>query len=666
MRAAGNSAGILSFGSCKMSHAFPHHPKIPMMRLLRMLPSLRIVIPMIWGSNNLFNTEYYLACNPDVANSKIHPLLHFLIFGGFEGRKPNPLFDSEFYLRQYPDVARAAANPLLHYLRRGAAEGRKPHPLFEPESEGGNSGDGSLQEFLDALDAPSESVLYRWWMRLESRVTPPRLSSLPRFSLLLSLCRPKYEWLEEAIASVRAQTYPNWELCVSTNGCNPDWLRDYITLATESEPRIRVLWNGRAASVSVSLNQAAGVAKGDYLAVMGEEDRLAPDALHWLATKAPADLIYSDEDRLDAEGKRAQPLFKPGWSPELLLSCMYIGRIMAVSRAIWQNTGGFRSEHECAREHDLALRAAENAAKIEHVPHILYSRRTEAAVGSGAYDRPLPQTKSGPAALVSVIVCSRSPNLLERCLASLESRTSYSCRELVVIQHLEAKEEDSQALQAIIARYGGVRVPYSGPFHFSRMNNLAARKARGAILVFLNDDTEALDSSWLDRLVAHVERPDLAIAGARLLYPSGTLQHGGVALGTRGACVHIGRNTSQAVPHWPWLNFTRDVSAVTGACLAIRTEVFLRLGGFDEIFPVNYNDLDLCLRARKAGYRVIYEAGAILRHYECQTRRGIVTPEERTRWYNRWAEVVQAGDPFYNPNLTQEHEDLSLGCPTEH
>jgi GT2 family glycosyltransferase len=259
-----------------------------------------------------------------------------------------------------------------------------------------------------------------------------------------------------------------------------------------------------------------------------------------------------------------------------------------------------------------------------------------------------------------VIVCSRSPRLLEQCLASLRAQTSYPCYEVVVVEHLDGS---ASGLEAVSARHHATGVPYSGQFHFSRMNNLGSSAAQGTILVFLNDDIEVLDSSWLDRLVAQVEHPAVGIAGARLLYPSGTLQHGGMVVGFGDGCAHPGRETSGAPASWPWLDFTRDVSAVTGACMAIRTSVFRELGGFAEIFPVNYNDIDLCLRVRQAGYRVIYEAASVLRHHECQSRPGVVTPEERSRWSDRWAKTSEVGDPFYSPNLTREYEDLSLGAP---
>jgi GT2 family glycosyltransferase len=191
------------------------------------------------------------------------------------------------------------------------------------------------------------------------------------------------------------------------------------------------------------------------------------------------------------------------------------------------------------------------------------------------------------------------------------------------------------------------------------MNNMAAQIATGEVFVFINDDIEPLESSWLERLLGQVERPDVGIAGARLLYQSGVMQHAGVAIGISDGCGHIGRGIT-AAPSWPWLALTRDVAAVTGACLAIRAALFRDFGGFADEFPVNYNDTDLCLRIRAAGYRVVYDAGVVLRHYECQSRRGAVSFEERERWYNRWQEVIEAGDPFYSPHLTHDREDLSL------
>jgi O-antigen biosynthesis protein len=659
-------------------------------RVFRILPYVG-VLRLLHGS--LFDAEYYLASNPDVASTRMNPFLHFIIFGAFEGRKPHPLFDAGYYLRKYPDVAEAEVNPLAHYLKHGAAEGRQPHPLFDPDYglthkvDRDAAGVNPLVQFARSAHSP-ESVLYSWWVSLEARQALPRLVASPRFSLLMEVSEARLEWLKETVASVQAQSDVCWELLICDNASGESGLREYLDFAERSDARIRVIHLRDKLDPSLALNQAAALTTGDYLAVIGQEDRLARDALHWLATKAPADVIYSDEDQLDESGDRVRPLFKPDWSPDLLLAGMYMGRIMAVSRIAWERCGGFRSGHGDMRDYDLALRVTEWRTTVQHVPRVLYhsrSSREARATRTGAAGLqclaqalhrrrlaaeveggPPPHAfrlrwKSSQTKLASVIVCSRTPHLLERCLTSLDKRTGYPKREVIVVHHLGG---EASALEAVIARHAAKHVPYSGPFDFSRMNNLGAQAADGEILVFLNDDTEMLEPSWLDRLVAQVERADVGIAGARLLYPSGTLQHGGVAIGIGGGCGHIGRHTRNAPEHWPWLEVTRDVSAVTGACLALRASLFRELGGFSEAFPVNYNDIDLCLRVRNAGYRVIYEAGAILRHYECQTRPGVVTLEEHDRWYERWAKQIEAGDSFYNPNLTHEQEDLSLGYPS--
>jgi GT2 family glycosyltransferase len=179
-------------------------------------------------------------------------------------------------------------------------------------------------------------------------------------------------------------------------------------------------------------------------------------------------------------------------------------------------------------------------------------------------------------------------------------------------------------------------------------------------LVFLNDDVEPLVDSWLSDLVGQVQRSDIGAAGARLLYPSGTIQHAGITIGIGDGCGHVGRGTYYR-RYWPWLDATRNVSAVTGACLAVRKQVFVEVGGFDDLFPMNYNDVDLCLRILRSGYRIVCESAAVLRHYECQTRRGGVALPERQQWYTCWADEVDRGDPFYSPNLTRMGEDASLG-----
>jgi GT2 family glycosyltransferase len=214
-------------------------------------------------------------------------------------------------------------------------------------------------------------------------------------------------------------------------------------------------------------------------------------------------------------------------------------------------------------------------------------------------------------------------------------------------------------MDRLLRGLGCLRIPYAGPFHFSVMNNLAAKRAGGEALVFLNDDVEPLAPEWLGELLAHANRPEVGPVGAKLLYPSGAIQHAGMAVGIMQGAGHLHRDTFGA-EHWNWLPFTRNVSAVTGACLAVRKTVFEELGGFDESFAINYNDVDFCLRARQAGYEVIIEPAAVLRHYECQTRKPGVSSEERDLFHQRWEDWLERGDPFYSPWLNRSGEDAGL------
>ena len=256
----------------------------------------------------------------------------------------------------------------------------------------------------------------------------------------------------------------------------------------------------------------------------------------------------------------------------------------------------------------------------------------------------------------SLIICSRNAALLERCLQAIARHTAHANREIVVVQH---RTQDTTAMDRVLESCDCVRVPYRGPFHFAAMNNLGAGKATGELLVFLNDDIEPLEAEWLGALLAQANREEVGAVGAKLVYPSGAIQHAGIAIGIMEATGHLHRNTFGA-QYWNWLPFTRNVSAVTGACLAMRKSVFEELGGFDEQFPVNYNDVDLCLRARRAGYEVIVEPAAVLRHYECQSRQAGVRLEERYLFEQRWAAWLERGDPFYSPHLSRTREDAGL------
>ncbi len=490
----------------------------------------------------------------------------------------------------------------------------------------------------------------------------------PLITVLVTARDANVESLAAAVGSVRAQTYSNWELCLPSGHA----ATEAALASLGNEPRIRP-----------SESASAGTARGDYVAFLGASDTLSPLALHFVVEalqQQPFDLLYTDEDSIDKQGKPVLPLFKPDWSPDLLAGDSYPGRLLVVSRRRLEEAGGLREEYGAAADYDLFLRAVEKPALVRHIPEILYHRRqdiggrepalraaledairrrgwtAEVAAGEdagGLAVRRRPRSRA-PA---SVIICSRSPGLLGACLTALKRSTSYPDLQVIVVHHENGR--DDQKMRRIIDDQAAVRVPFSGRYNFSEMNNLGVRAAGHKLLVFMNDDVEPLTPEWLDAMVAQLERPRVGVVGARLLYPDGTIQHAGIALGLLGCVGHPGRGV-RASAWWPWSGYTRNVSAVTGACMGVRREVFEELGGFDRSFDVNYNDVDFCLRARRAGYEVIFEQDALLRHAECQSRRPTTRYDEFHRFCLRWPEALTPPDPYYSPSLRADLEVPSL------
>ncbi len=520
-----------------------------------------------------------------------------------------------------------------------------------------------------------DSTAYAKWVAHEhaglptveqARATSNSWSRRPKISIVMVVRNG--ETARHGLESLTNQAYDNWELCVAVNQL-------YVSKISSLCGPVRYI-AGDHLDEAEALNSAASLATGEYLCVMQETGALAPLALYYVAESLQQntfDMLYSDEDSLDAEGRRIRPAFKPDWSPDLLTSCMYIGNLLAIQRERFSQTGGFASG--CAGAHllDLILRLADRPLLVCHIPRVLYHRPTVAPVpptpdataraiteavtrrekiastcvsgaDSGTF---IVRRKHSPGEMTAVI-CSRSPELLETCLTSLRETAARVVKQIVVVAHEESGLNHS--LRSVIKRAGAIALGFGGAFDFAAMNNLGADTANTPNLLFLNDDVRATEREWAEILAEQVSREEVGVAGAVLWYPSGILQHAGIVAGIGDGVGHAGRylHSSQL---WPWLLATRNVSAVTGACLAIRKDVFSRVGGFDSLFPNNYNDVDLCFRVRSLGYRVICAAVPGLIHAECQTRPGIVRFEERYRFYERWADLLGKPDPYYSPAL---------------
>ncbi len=450
----------------------------------------------------------------------------------------------------------------------------------------------------------------------------PITSGSPSVTLLIPLQEPNPEGLRRAVNSVRAQTYPHWELIAIGSTSHTGWVQDY--LQQEQIP-----------SVS-SFAEAREQAQGEWIGTVGESDFLAATALQHCVASLPANLVYTDEEVIDRQGNPLRPLFKPDWSPVLLQSTAYLGGLLLVSRAWLQQAGETVESIE-----EAAQRLASTPLQVVHVPRVLYH----------SLDRPRPARKTAPkppltrTPLVSVVICTRTSRLLAQCLEGLRNKTDYANKEVIVVQHLgTTNEAEEEAIRTLVQQYAAKVLPYSAPFNFSDMNNLGVRSATGEVLLFLNDDVYPLGADWLTRLVSRLEDLTVGAVGAKLLYPSGAIQHAGIATWLIDGAGHPGRNLF-ASDHWPWLDYPREVTAVTGACLAVRRTDFERLGGFDPIFPVNYNDVDLCLRLRQEGFSILLEADALLRHDESQTRKAGTQYGERRLFFQRWASKVEKVDP---------------------
>lgn len=536
-----------------------------------------------------------------------------------------------------------------------------------------------------------------------------RLRNKPTISILMPVGAGAGKRFKSTLKSVETQLYPYWELCLSVAPSAPAELGEELDALEKRENRIRIARSVSSATWADKANGALTLATGDFVAPLDVGDTLAEDALYWVARAARDgagfDLIFSDEDIVDGKAPRVDPWFKPDWNPALMLACNAFGRLGAYRRGLVQRLGGFRAEFGGAEEHDLVLRcaAATKVSRIRHIARVLYHRRSPArakerqgkssnedagaravadhiaaqgiaAKVSGAngeyrlaYAVPIPHPR------VSVIVATTArPDIAEPCLTSLLQRTTYDDLEVLLLVNRSVWNVSERAdFLRRIAEKPRVRViDYPDrPFNYSAVNNLGAAQASGQVLCFLNDDTEIVTADWLEVLVSRVSLPQVAAAGPVLYYPDGTIQHAGVVLGLGGIAGHAClREPRGSRGYFGRAFLEQDVSCVTAACMAIRADVFGKLGGFDEKMPLAYNDVDLCLRLRSAGWRIIWTPAAELAHRESASfgRHGQGPHAEQyahdvTVMRQRWGPLLQA-DPFYNPNLGLER-GYSLAFP---
>ncbi|WP_096349099.1 glycosyltransferase family 2 protein [Hydrogenophaga crassostreae] len=571
--------------------------------------------------------------------------------------------------------------------------------------------------------APQQLSLrdYAEWVRRYDTLTPANLAALKvqvgelPSTPIISIAMPTYNanqaWLAEVIESVRQQVYPHWELCIADDASTDETIKAYLSEIAKSDERIKLVFRETNGHISAATNSALELATGEWVAFLDHDDIIPPHALAYMAlaiaANPDAQMLYSDEDKIDENGKRSDPYFKSDWNPDLFYSHNMITHLALYRRDLIQQTGGLRDEYAGAQDYDLVLRVIEHIKpeQIVHVPFILYHWRAHAGSTATADLNIKPYAmlageralnahfkRKGIAAraqfighgyraryklpdiqpLVSIIIPTRNAvGLVRTCIESIKARTIYKNYEIVLMDNGSDDPEALAYFAELAKEPNFMLIRDDSPFCYSAINNKAASKANGEVFCFLNNDIEVINPDWLNELVSHACRPGIGAVGARLLYPTGMLQHAGIILGIGGWAGHAHKGfSSLAHGYVGRATLISSFSAVTGACLAMQRKHFEAVGGFDEVnLRVACNDVDLCLKLTEIGLRNVYTPFASLYHHESATRGYEDTPEKKARFqkevdymWKRWPDMM-ARDPAYSPNLTLDHEDFSLAWP---
>ncbi|MDO5701841.1 MAG: glycosyltransferase family 2 protein [Lachnospiraceae bacterium] len=528
----------------------------------------------------------------------------------------------------------------------------------------------------------------------------------PLISIVVPCYRTPEKYLNELVTSVLSQSYDCFELILSDGSGSDSPITAVLDRIGREDPRIHVIDNGRQLRIAENTNEAIKAAGGEYILFADHDDILAPAALFEIAQvivkEGRPDLIYTDEDKIGAGDKHMQPNMKPDYNPDFLCSVNYFCHIVCVKRSFLDGVGLLDPAYDGAQDYDFVLRCTEKTDRIVHIPKVLYHWRF--FEGSTAAD---PESKkyafeAGARAinahyarlgwpaeaemgeypgiyrtrwhwdehpLISVIIPNKDHvSDLRKCIESLHRITSWPAYEILVIENNSTESETEEYYRELEENDGSVRiVRYSGTFNFSAINNFGVGHARGEYLLFLNNDTEFITDA-LTEMMGYGMRPDVGAVGARLYYGDDTIQHAGVIVGWGGVAGHAFVNQKRGETGYQHrIICQQDLSAVTAACMLVRAEIFRNVGGFTEELAVAFNDIDLCMKIRRAGYLIVYNPFAELYHYESRSR-GLENTPEKVRRFNReiqyfaktWPEILRDGDPYYSPNLSMVTQDFSL------
>ncbi|HTA64190.1 MAG TPA: glycosyltransferase [Xanthomonadaceae bacterium] len=567
-----------------------------------------------------------------------------------------------------------------------------------------NSYDAWLARYDDASPAARQAATVR----------SGRWSYRPLISILLPTYNTDEQWLRRCVESVFAQSYPHWELCVADDASPKAHVMNVLNEYAAKDQRVRVERRGRNGHISANSNTALRMAEGEYIALLDHDDELHPLALHEVVAALQQHpqwkLIYSDEDKIDEQGRRSDPYMKPNWNYDLFLSQNCISHLGVYQRQLVLDVGGFREGFEGSQDWDLALRCIEKlkAEEIGHIPRVLYHWRaipgsTAGGVGEKNYARAAGMRavtehlarigadasvrEHGDARLkghlhvnyrlpvvqptVSLIIPTRDGlHLLKRCIDSILALTDYDNYEIVIVDNQSSQSETLDYLRTVVADPRVRVLAYDRPFNYSALNNHAVRQTSSELVGLVNNDIEVISPGWLREMAGHAMRPEIGAVGAMLYYPNDTIQHAGVVLGLGGVAGHVhGSHPRGYVGQMGRAQLTQNLSAVTAACLLVRRSVFDEAGGLDESLSVAFNDVDFCLRIRRLGYRNLWTPLAELYHHESATRGYEDSPKKKARFAGEvermqmtWGDELIT-DPAYNPNLTLTGTPFELAFP---
>ena len=567
---------------------------------------------------------------------------------------------------------------------------------------------------------PRRSSYVQWIENVEKPGLPSKeqaavLLAAMAHKPLVSVLMPTYNtdpvYLRACIDSVLGQSYPHWELCIADDASPLPHVREVLSDYQAKDARIKLCFREQNGHISHASNSALALATGEFVALLDHDDELAQHALLFVVQtinqKPDAQVLYSDEDKLNKSGERWDVHFKSDWNPDLFFSQNYVSHLGVYRHALLQSIGGFRPGLEGSQDQDLLLRCLPhiNGQQIVHIPKVLYHwRSVEGSTALGAKEKsyttqagikalrdyfanhgpegvevgaglvpntykiswPTPQ----PAPLVSLLIPTRDQKeVTEVAVRSILDKTTYPNFEILILDNGSTEPQTLHWFDAIQRQDARVKVlRYDHPFNFSAINNFGVKHARGSILGLVNNDIDVISPDWLTEMVGHANRADVGCVGAKLYYANDTLQHGGVIIGIGGVAGHSHKYAKRHTHgYFTRLVLTQTLSAVTAACLVVRKDVYQEVNGLDEKnLAIAFNDIDFCLRVMQAGYRNLWTPHAELYHYESISRGTEDTPEKKMRFQKevkymkkKWGRTLDR-DPFYSPHLSMEREDFSI------